>query len=43
MLINGAFKIIIVNVYSSCDVYQSTIRLFRLREQTTDGRTKNIP
>jgi len=39
MLINGAF----VNVYSSCDVYESTIRLFWLGEQPTDGRTKNIP
>ena len=43
MLINGAYKIIIVNVYSSCDVYQSTMRLFWLGEQPTDGRTKNIP
>lgn len=43
MLINGAFKIIIVNVYSSCDVYESTIRLFCLGEQATDDRTENIP
>ena len=30
MLINGAFKIIIVNIYSSCDVYKIMIRLFWL-------------